>query len=180
MASRRDRDTVREVTTLIERGPLHSSLYYWLLENHDEVVGATKAGPIRWEPLCAKFAVLGLTDCRGSVASVRTARQTWLRVRRAVRRARLLQATGVHVRPRGEPARSGEHNARLIEGASSPPIAPSPRLAARHAAASEPMNYENGDTRPGVAGPVGPDVAKARIAEAKLGLRRLLDPNSGR
>ena len=47
---------------------------------------------MRWEALCKRFADHGLTDARGQPALPRAARQTWLRARQVVAKARARKA----------------------------------------------------------------------------------------
>ena len=161
------RRTVKEVTALIERGPLHSTLYYWLLEHHDELLAAAQAGPIRWAPLCAKFVSLGLSNKHGSIASPATARQTWLRVRLAVRRDRLLRTTGVAFPHAKAGVRSSGPGVQAVQ--------PRSHSIAMHSSPN-PEAAVIGDTRPGVSGPVSRQVSLARLAE----IRQTLNARSGR
>ena len=174
MARTRSPKAVKQVAALIERGPRHSTLYYWLLDHHDELARAAEAGPIHWAPLCARFASLGLTDQNGAAASPATARQTWLRVRQAVQRARLVRATGM--KPRANRSTVAPPLMQAVpapQASGSTAVGGLTSLPASPAATSK---IEIGDTKPGVAGPVGREVAKARLAE----VRQALNARSGR
>ena len=174
MARKQSPNAVRQVAALIERGPVHSTLYYWLLDHHDELARAAGVDPIHWGPLCEQFASLGLTDQNGAVASPATARQTWLRVRKAVQRARLVRATGIKPRASGSSVVPPSIPAMLASRApGSTAVVGTTALPASPAANP---TVEIGDTKPGVAGPVGREVAKARIAE----VRQSLNARSGR
>lgn len=66
----------------------HSTLFRWLHENHDTLVAEFAKRPPRWVALVLEFAEAGLTDRRGKAPTCHGARQTWLRVRRAVAQER--------------------------------------------------------------------------------------------
>ncbi len=83
------------VLNTIARGPERSSLFYYLYDNHDEIVRASAGRRIRWEPLAADFSNLELTDGDGKPATAATARKTWGKVRNEVRKQRALRATGM-------------------------------------------------------------------------------------
>ena len=83
------------VLKTIARGPERSSLFYYLYDNHDEIVRASAGRRIRWEPLAADFSNLALTDGDGKPATPATARKTWGKVRNEVRKQRTYRATGI-------------------------------------------------------------------------------------
>ena len=72
----------------VARGSERSSLFWWLVEHHDEIAAEAGGKRMRWEPLCARFAAHGLRDVNGRPPSPRTARETWLQARRTVAQAR--------------------------------------------------------------------------------------------
>ena len=80
--------TCKAILDEFARGSERSSLFWWLAEHHDEIIEQADGKRMRWEPLCALFAAHGLTDVRGHPASPRTARETWLQVRRVVKKAK--------------------------------------------------------------------------------------------
>ena len=82
------RAVVNEITQSSDR----SSLFWWLVEHHDEIAEATQGRRLRWSALCVRFEEAGLTDLNGRAASPETARRTWLRVRQMVSEARERQA----------------------------------------------------------------------------------------
>jgi hypothetical protein len=59
-----------------------SSLFWWMLEHHDEIVAAKAGRRIRWKQFCADVTALGIGDTRGKPVSERNARETWWQVRR--------------------------------------------------------------------------------------------------
>jgi hypothetical protein len=83
----------------IRRSPQRSSLFYWLHEHHDAVIEAAAGKPIRWAPLCTRFAELGLTDRTGKPASEAIARKTWHGVRRLVAKERAAPVTSQAAAP---------------------------------------------------------------------------------
>jgi hypothetical protein len=96
------RSVVREIT----HGGNRSSLFWWMVENHDQLASAVGGRRLQWTRLSARFAKLGLTDANGQAPSKQTARKTWQRVRRAVAKARELAAANQPARPqRRHPSR---------------------------------------------------------------------------
>lgn len=77
------RAVLREITQSADR----SSLFWWMVKHHDELKTTASGRRLQWAALCTRFAELSLTDINGKPASPRTARETWLRVRRAVEEA---------------------------------------------------------------------------------------------
>jgi hypothetical protein len=77
-------DTKRftEIFEKAEQPYARSSLFLWLLENHDRLLEAAGAKRLEWGRLCSEFERHGLSDATGKPASRRTARQTWWRVRK--------------------------------------------------------------------------------------------------
>ena len=85
--SRRSR-TYKAILHEVARGSERSTLFWWLVENHDAIEAQAEGKRISWEPLCERFVAHGLTDVRGQPPTSLTARKTWLRARRAVAEAR--------------------------------------------------------------------------------------------
>jgi hypothetical protein len=86
-----------------------SSLYVWMLENHDsfkEVIA--KAVRPNWQALAEAFAEGGQTDADGNKPTAEATRQTWWKVRKVVAARQLAQAkrqpTGSATRPADKPA----------------------------------------------------------------------------
>jgi len=84
-----DRKGKERILQMVARPKVRSSLFWWLLEHHDDLVEAEgEAGlGLRWKELCVEFAQLGLSDVNGKAATEQTAQKTWWRVRKE--RARL-------------------------------------------------------------------------------------------
>jgi hypothetical protein len=94
----RQREAIRAILKLVERGPARSLLFYWMIENHDRLIAAWPSNCVRWAGLCAEFQARGLTDRNGNPASIRTAKETWVRARKAVEKARAKQAAAIAAR----------------------------------------------------------------------------------
>ena len=79
---------VRLVLKRLERGQGRSSLFHWMVEHHGQLTRRPwQSRALRWKDLAEALADLGLLDRTGNPASAETARQTWLRARKAVQRA---------------------------------------------------------------------------------------------
>ena len=62
-----------------------SSLYVWMLENHDTFRGVVReAVRPNWDALAVAFAGKDLTDAEGKPPSAEVTRQTWWKVRKVV------------------------------------------------------------------------------------------------
>jgi hypothetical protein len=66
----------------LARSSDRSSLFWWLLENHDWILEEADGRRLMWIELCPKFAEMGLTDRTGKPALPKTAKLTWERVRK--------------------------------------------------------------------------------------------------
>ena len=89
------RADLKAVLKIVERGPGRSTLFYWMLDNHDDLLRVWPGRSIRWAALCAKFDALGLTDTNGKPAKEVTARITWWRVRKEAQEAKDHQKFGI-------------------------------------------------------------------------------------
>ena len=78
------RQDVQAVVDYLLQGPDRSSLFWWLVDHHDELAEAASTKPIRWGPLAVRLASYGLTDRENKTAAPETVRQTWKRVRKFV------------------------------------------------------------------------------------------------
>src|ERR1700722_15969206 len=66
-----------------------SPLYRWLMENHDTFAEVLKKAPRpNWEALASTFGDQGLTDAAGNRPSEECVRQTWGKVRKALKARR--------------------------------------------------------------------------------------------
>ena len=83
------------VLNAIQRPPSRSSLFYWMVENHDRMIEGWSERVVRWAVLCAQFEALGLTDQRGNPASVSTAKHTWASARKVVQEAKAHRQFGI-------------------------------------------------------------------------------------
>ncbi|MBN9560452.1 MAG: hypothetical protein J0H14_06935 [Alphaproteobacteria bacterium] len=73
---------LKAILPVLERGGERSSLFWWMLDHHDEMVAAANGRRPRWKQLCTKFEGLGLTDGFGKPPSPEAARRTWRHVRK--------------------------------------------------------------------------------------------------
>ena len=82
------------VVAAARRSPRHSSLFWFLFDQHDELIEAKKQSGlgIPWESMLARFAALNLTLCQGKAITARAARQTFLRVQKKKARLAALEA----------------------------------------------------------------------------------------
>lgn len=80
------RSDLEAVLADIEQSPDRSTLFYWLVENHEELAAASRGRRLHWTSLATRFRVLKLTDRDGKPASKETARKTWRRARAYVAR----------------------------------------------------------------------------------------------
>lgn len=77
------RQITRAILKTIARGDDRSPLFWWMVENHDAIAGASGAR-IKWKGLAEEAAARGLTDTRGMAVTDRNARETWRQARAAV------------------------------------------------------------------------------------------------
>jgi hypothetical protein len=84
-----DRKGREKILQMVARPTIRSSLFWWLLENHDDLVEAEVMSGLGmpWTELCVQFTELGLADRNGNKIAERTAKNTWEHVRKE--RARL-------------------------------------------------------------------------------------------
>jgi hypothetical protein len=82
------------VLAVARRSPRHSSLFWFLFDQHDQLIEAKKQTGlgIPWESMLPRFAALNLTLCKGKAITLRGARQTFLRVRKKKARLAALEA----------------------------------------------------------------------------------------
>jgi len=113
----RQQNSLKSVLKLVERGGGRSTLFYWMVDHHDQLMSAWSTQSVRWAPLCARFQELELTDGKGAPPSVHCAMVTWRKVRRAVQKARTEMASA-----KKSPARAPAQ--RLARSTATPPPAP--------------------------------------------------------
>ena len=83
----RDQAGLRAVLRDISQSRERSTLFWWMVDHHAELVEASKGRRLQWRSLCARFAELGLADATGKPATPEGARLTWRRARAAVAEA---------------------------------------------------------------------------------------------
>ena len=96
--TRRNRDT-KAILKTIEHSEQRSSLFWWMVKNHDELVKAAERTRIKWASFCAETSRRGLTDTRGLPATERNARETWRQARKHVAAARAEAAAKAAAKP---------------------------------------------------------------------------------
>ena len=82
------------VVAVARRSPRHSSLFWFLFDQHDQLIEAKKHSGlgIPWESMLPVFAALNLTLWKGKAVTPKGARQTFLRVQKKKARLAALQA----------------------------------------------------------------------------------------
>jgi hypothetical protein len=82
------------ILALARRSPRHSSLFWFLFDQHDQLIEAKRQSGlgIPWESMLPRFAALNLTLCQGKAITLRGARQTFLRVQKKKARLAALEA----------------------------------------------------------------------------------------
>ncbi len=124
-ASRGSREGRAAAVAVAARSPRRSSLFWWLFDNHDELIGAkgqSRLG-LSWKAMCPVFAELNLSLGADAPITPAGARQTWWRVRKEKARLRALEAEAEAERLMGR-----EHDPRgtapsRISGRYEPPLA---------------------------------------------------------
>jgi hypothetical protein len=82
-----------------------SSLYVWMLENHDSFKDViAKAVRPNWHALAETFAEDGQTDADGNKPTAECTRQTWWKVRKVVAARQVAQAKRQQARSATHPA----------------------------------------------------------------------------
>ena len=74
------RRQTKAILKAIARGEDRSSLFWWMVEHHDEILAAAEGRRIQWGTFCTEATRLGLTDTKGKPPTTRNARET-LRIR---------------------------------------------------------------------------------------------------
>lgn len=82
----------RALLRTAERSDRRSPLFWWMVDNHDQMLSAARDRPISWDAFAGEAARLGLTDTKGQPPTPRNARETWIQARRAVAKERERQA----------------------------------------------------------------------------------------
>jgi len=175
------RADLKAVLKIVERGPGRSTLFYWMLDNHDDLLRVWPGRSIRWAALCAKFDALGLTDTNGKPAKEDTARITWWRVRKEAQEAKDHQKFGIKpTRDRARRAPVAQPGRATGVGAPSRPATPTAQVSSPgsvgQAMAAGPDDPTLDPTRPGLEGKIPREVVEAR----KAAMRKTLAERSGR
>jgi hypothetical protein len=84
----RQRRITKAILDTIAHGEDRSPLFWWMVENHDEIIASARGRRMQWRTFCAEISRHGLTDTRGGPPTERGAREVWMQARRAVAQAR--------------------------------------------------------------------------------------------
>ena len=114
--ARQKRDT-KAILKVIERSGDRSDLFWWMVEQHDEIIKKASGKRIHWPSVCAEAARRGRMDRLGRPPTVMTAKKTWQRARKEVEAARAAET----------PAPPPQINPSRIDKTWRPPSAPPPR-----------------------------------------------------
>ena len=188
-SGKRSGATGREAALAVAgRSPRRSSLFWWLFDNHDELLEAKGMGGLgfAWKAMCPVFAELELTLLAGAPVTPERARQTWWRVRKEKARLRRLEAEAEAERAlrraqdprRNMPSRmSGRYEAPLAEvqprrAVVQPPPQPVPNLPAIVREEGRGPSRRSVDDRDVPGGAPGPEHLRAARRAGALGEAR--------
>jgi hypothetical protein len=132
--------TYKAILSEVARGN-RSTLFCWLVNHHDDLIEQAAGKPMRWEPLCKRFAEHGLTDINGQPATPSTARATWFQVRKAVAEAKKRKKASDAAR------RPGDVYPSRISPDWRPTVVPPPPIRAAPAAAGTTFPPPSNDPR---------------------------------
>lgn len=151
------RSALKAVLGDIKRPPDRSALFYWLVDHHDELATASRARPMPWGSLCARFQSLGLTNRDGNPVTEETARKTWRRARAFVARQQTaetaLREAEAYGRATGSPS-PVRHPSRVAVHWQPTPASQVPA----HAAPPQPLPAAAQTERPGLLARIGRSV----------------------
>jgi hypothetical protein len=89
--ARQKRDT-KALLGIIGRNKLRSSLFWWMVEEHDKILAAANGEKMEWRSFCAEASKRGKTDTRGRQPTEGNARETWRQARKYVAETRAVNA----------------------------------------------------------------------------------------
>ena len=154
----------------------HTDMYRWLRRRHSTIEEAFDKHDPSWLTIADTMAAEGVKGRGGCRPTADTVRKAWSRVCRDIRDEAHFQATGVSKKRQIGVRQVAQSAIAPVPTNAAKPAAPVGPGQAVQSAFANPGTLEMGDTKPGVAGPVGREVAKARLAE----VRRALNARSGR
>jgi hypothetical protein len=70
------REALMAMRETVRQGPDRSSLYWWMVDHHADLIGEGSSGRMPWRKLCADFAAEGLTDGHGNAVTPARAGKT--------------------------------------------------------------------------------------------------------
>ena len=139
-SGKRSGATGREAALAVAgRSPRRSSLFWWLFDNHDELLEAKGMGGLGfpWKAMCPVFAELELTLAAGAPVTPERARQTWWRVRKEKARLRAVgSGGGSRTRPPARTRSATQHAVADVGPVRSPARRGSASASGRSAAAA--------------------------------------------
>lgn len=112
-----------------------STLFWWLVENHDEFKEAARRQRIRWNVVVETATEIGLTNRAGAAPTRKLAKLTWERAQRYVTRNRVVEPVAVSDQTRSVPMPRSP-DARPAE---SDPVDPVASLNQQHQATPAPF-----------------------------------------
>ena len=83
----RSSKSLKTILAELGRSTKRSTMFWWMYDNHEEIVRSLEGRRIGWAIFTARMTELGLKDGEGQDPKPHTARITWSRVRKAVREA---------------------------------------------------------------------------------------------
>lgn len=98
--------SVSEALNVVERDPARGPLFWWLYDNHADMLRRAAGQRINWTELCPRLTKLGLTDQTGKPMTTQTARKTWARV--CQMRVRMQETRDRQRRARGRESERGK------------------------------------------------------------------------
>lgn len=164
--------SVSEALDVVERDPARGPLFWWLYDNHADMLRRAAGQRINWTELCPKLTKLGLTDQTGKPMTTQTARKTWARVCRM--KVQMQEARDQQRRARGREPERGKDADRP------PPVVatPAPRPPVPSYPPPSPPMQGMVDRRPH--SELSEEERRARANANILRLRRAIAQASGR
>lgn len=139
-AMRTSKRELRKMQTAVSRGPDRSSLFWWMVDHHADLLAKGSRGRMPWKLLCQDFIAKGLFDGSGKSPTELRASRTWREACEEVRRQAPTQSTPVlrRSRPAGNWSPPVAETAEPPRRAASPPV--EPRASATPTALTGPLS----------------------------------------
>jgi hypothetical protein len=133
--SKKELDAFRRT---IARGPYKSPLFWWLVEQYDELTAEHAASRQDWKRHCATMARDGVVDAKGNPPNPEAARKAWQVARKEVAAGRAKRPPPPQPKPAARSRQRGDWSPPVTAGE-----APAPVVAA-YRPISEPIRSEEG------------------------------------